>query len=120
MSQEPVILDARGKSLGRVASEAAGILRGKTNVNFEFHTLPEERVVITNASRIRVTGSKMKDEKHERYSGYPGGLKEIPYERSFKKDPAKFVANSVAGMIPRNRLKKEILKHLTVYANNQE
>ena len=115
MPKEPVILDAEGKSLGRIATEAATLLRGKMDPSFERHILPSQRVVITNAAQVRVTGKKMLQRTRERYSGYPGGLKRIPYQTSFRKSPSKFVIEAIAGMIPRNRLKKEILKHLTVY-----
>lgn len=117
---DPIILNAEGKSLGRVASEAAHFLRGKGSASYERHAMPQQRVVITNAARVRVTGNKMLLEKRERYSGYPSGLKTIPYQTLFKKSPSKFVTEAVAGMIPRNRLKKEILKNLTVYERDQK
>ena len=109
-------MDAKGKSLGRVASIAALYLRGKNSASYERYAAPRQKVIIKNASSIRVTGKKMQKEAHERYSGYPGGLKKIPYERVFKKDPTLFVRRAVSGMIPRNRLRKDILKNLTIHA----
>lgn len=116
---ETIILDARGKSLGRVASEAASILRGKTAPTYERHIMPQHRVVITNASSVRLTGKKLSQRTREQYSGFPGGLKKISYEKTFKKDPREFIRRAVEGMIPRNRLRKEILKHLTIYVSDQ-
>lgn len=116
MQKEPVIIDAKGRSLGRVASEAALFLRGKTSPSFERHITPSQRLVIKNAAQIRVTGKKMLQESRERYSGYPGGLKHVMYQTIFKKDPRELVRKAITGMIPRNRLRKDILKHLTIYA----
>ncbi len=113
---EPIVLDAKGKSLGRIASEAALYLRGKKSPAYERYIAPKQKVIIKNAAAVRVTGKKMKMEARERYSGYPSGLKKIPYERVFKKDPAEFIRQAVSGMIPRNRLKKNILKNLTIHA----
>ncbi len=115
-----VILDARGRSLGRVCSQAAQLLRGKMDPSFERHIAPRQKVIITNAAHIRFSGRKFDQRTRERYSGYPGGLKLIPYQREFKKNPATFVTRSVAGMIPRNRLRKNILKNLTIYVGDKK
>jgi large subunit ribosomal protein L13 len=115
MARELIIIDAEGRALGRVASEAAYALRGKTDPSFESNLVPDQKVIITNAGRIRITGKKLRESMRERYSGYPGGLKQIPYERDFKKDPREFMRRTITGMIPRNRLRKDILKNLTIY-----
>ena len=117
MTKDPVILDAKNKSLGRLASEVASLLRGKMDPNFERHVKPTQKVVVKNAKLVRVTGRKMEQESHEKYSGYPGGFKRVPYATTFAKDPRKLIEIAVAGMIPNNRLKKEILKNLTIYAD---
>ncbi|MBI2052784.1 MAG: 50S ribosomal protein L13 [Candidatus Ryanbacteria bacterium] len=119
MEKQAAILDAKGKSLGRIASEAALWLRGKRDPKFLPYKKPEQKVIIKNAAAVRITGRKLKDEARERYSGFPGGLKSIPYERVFTKDPSKLVRQAVAGMIPRNKLKRDILKNLTIYAGDQ-
>ena len=119
-TQEPIILNADGRSLGRVAFEAASLLRGKGSPAYERHILPIQKVIITNATRIRVTGNKMLKGKREKYSGFPGGLKMIPYHTTFEKSPSKFIIQAIEGMIPRNRLRKEILKNLSVYATDKK
>jgi large subunit ribosomal protein L13 len=120
MSKDLITIDAAGKSLGRIASQVAGLLRGKGSPDFQPNIISSQRVVITNAAQVRVTGKKLLQRTTERYSGYPSGLKKIPYQRTFKKSPSEFIKNAVSGMIPRNRLKKEILKHLTIYDTGQE
>ena len=119
MKSEPHILDAKGKSLGRIASEAALYLRGKRSPAYERHIAPVQKVVIKNADLVRVTGRKMLQEGRERYSGWPGGLKKVLYKDAFKKDTKAFVRSAVGGMIPRNRLKKNILKNLTIHVSNE-
>ncbi|OGZ44663.1 MAG: 50S ribosomal protein L13 [Candidatus Ryanbacteria bacterium RIFCSPHIGHO2_12_FULL_47_12b] len=113
------IVDAKGRALGRVASEAAVILRGKRTPRFERHTVPEETLVIVNARHIKLTGNKLKGRFRERYSGYPGGLKRISYQTTFNKDPRELLRQAISGMIPRNRLKKHIMKNLTIYAEQK-
>lgn len=112
---EPIILDATGKSLGRIASLAASHLRGKLRPQYERHLKPDNKVVIINVSKVRITGNKLKERTYERYSGYPGGLKRIPYEKVFKKDPRELMKRVVSGMIPRNRLRKHVLKNLEIH-----
>ncbi|MEK7150967.1 MAG: 50S ribosomal protein L13 [Patescibacteria group bacterium] len=119
-AHEPIILNADGRSLGRIATEAATLLRGKTHPEYQPHILPTQKVIITNAARVRVTGNKMLKGKREKYSGYPGGLKMISYQATFDKSPSKFIIQAIEGMIPRNRLRKEILKNLSVYATDQK
>ena len=120
MQKEITIIDAEGKSLGRVASQAARLLRGKEVASYERHIIPSQCVVIKNAALIRFTGRKFREEAIERYSGYPGGLRKVSYETTFKKDPRRVVENAISGMIPRNRIKKSILKNLTIYARDEK
>ena len=120
MQKDLITIDAAGKSLGRIASKAASLLRGKGSPDYQPNVLSGQKVVIKNAAQVRVTGKKLLQRSTERYSGYPSGLKNIPYQRSFKKSPSEFIKHAVSGMIPRNRLKKEILKHLTIYDAGQE
>lgn len=120
MDTKIVILDAKGKSLGRVASEAASCLRGKRLPSYMPHIPPQEKVLIKNAGLVRVTGRKIDQEFRERYSGYPGGLKRITYRRTFEKDPRELIRMAVSGMIPRNRLKKSIMQNLTIYVADEK
>lgn len=120
MERKTVVLDAKGKSLGRVASEAASFLRGKRTPSYAPNKVSGEKVIIKNSALVRVTGRKMDQEAHERYSGYPSGLKKIPYKVTFAKDSREFIRKAVSGMIPRNRLKKEIMKNLTIYVADEK
>jgi large subunit ribosomal protein L13 len=112
-------IDAKGKPLGRIATEAAHVLRGKANTSFQRHTKPADKVVIKNAKHLVLTGRKIMQGSNERYSGYPSGLKRVKYETTFEKDPRELVRNAVSGMLPRTRLKKDILKNLTIYVDEK-
>ena len=120
MQQTAVILDAKGKSLGRLSSEAASYLRGKRDPGYERHLKPIQKVIIENADLVRISGKKMTLEGRERYSGYPGGLKKIPYQTLFRKNAKTFMRDAISGMIPRNRLRKNILKNLTIHVSSEK
>ena len=120
MKGDTIIIDARGRSLGRVASEAASHLRGKSDPRVERHLKPQTRVIVKNANLVRVTGKKMIQEKRERYSGYPGGLKRIPYRETFAKDSRKLLSHAIFGMLPKNRLTKGIMKNLIIYGTDNQ
>lgn len=107
-------INAENRSLGRVASEVAVILRGKNSPDFQPNIVPKVKVKITNISKVRLTGNKMKEKTYKRYSGYPGGLKTIPFQKMFDKDPEKTFKKAVRGMLPANKLRKEMLKNLFV------
>lgn len=108
------IIDLAEKSLGRAASEAAKILRGKHLVSFAPNKAAGVSVKAINASKIRMTVKKMKTEFVKRYSGYPGGLKEISLEEIFKKDPTQVFKKAVERMLPRNKLRRALLKNLKI------
>ena len=105
-------INVGNKSLGRVASEIASILRGKNSVDFKPNIAPKVQVKILNLSKIKLTGNKMKEKNYKRYSGYPGGLKTISFESMFTKDPEETFRKVVRGMLPNNKLRKEMLKNL--------
>ncbi len=107
-----ITIDAKDKSFGRVASEAAINLRGKNSPDFKPNVAPEVKVKITNLSKIKLTGNKMKDKTYKRYSGYPGGLKTIKFKDEFEKRPEQVFTKSVERMLPKNKLKKIIIKNL--------
>lgn len=108
-------IDANNRSLGRVATEAAVILRGKNSVNFAPNKAPDVKVVVVNADKIKTTGRKMEQKEYKRYSGYPGGLKtETMSEIVEKKGMPYALRKAVEGMIPRNRLRKIIMKNLII------
>ena len=110
------MVDARGKRLGRLASEVARILRGKHKAIYAPHLDTGDHVVIINANDIVVTGKKAKEKTYYRHSGYAGGLKSVKFETLFKKNPEKVLRKAVRGMLPKNTLGRAMLRKLQVYA----
>ena len=109
------VLDAEGRTLGRLASETAQLLRGKYRPTFTPHLDNGDFVIVVNASKVKVTGKKMQQKLYRRHSGYPGGLKEIPLERMLERHPERVFQQAVKGMLPHNKLSRRILRHLKVY-----
>lgn len=107
-------INAENRSLGRVATEAVVILRGKNLPSFEQNIAPKVKVKITNISKIKLTGNKLKEKTYKRYTGYPSGLREIPFQKMFERDPEETFRKVVKGMLPANKLRNEMLKNLTV------
>ncbi|CEP68010.1 Ribosomal protein L13 [Moorella glycerini] len=109
------IIDAAGKTLGRVATEAARLLRGKHKPIFTPHVDCGDHVIVINAEKVRLTGKKLLQKKYIRHSGYPGGLKVINYAQLLKTFPERAIEKAVKGMIPHNRLGRQMVKKLKVY-----
>jgi large subunit ribosomal protein L13 len=109
------ILDAEGKVLGRLAVEAAKILRGKHKPDFTPHVDTGDHVIVINAEKVKLTGNKLKTKKYYRHSGYPGGLKTITYETLMKTRPDLAVEKAIKGMLPHNRLGDDMASKLKVY-----
>jgi large subunit ribosomal protein L13 len=109
------VLDADGVVLGRLASEVAKILRGKHKPIFAPHADTGDHVIVINAGRVRVTGGKESEKTYYRHSGYPGGLREIGYERLVAERPTVAVEKAVRGMLPKNRLGRQVFRKLAVY-----
>lgn len=109
------VIDADGKVLGRLASEVAQILRGKHKPTYSPHVDTGDHVVIINASKVVVTGKKAQQKIYYHHSQYPGGLKEVPYERMFAKSPERVVRMAVKGMLPHNTLGRMMYRKLKVY-----
>ncbi|MDP8236015.1 MAG: 50S ribosomal protein L13 [Candidatus Erginobacter occultus] len=110
------LVDAEGQVLGRMATRIADILRGKDKPIYTPHMDTGDFVVVINAEKVVVTGKKAEQKEYQRYSGYPGGLKKIPFQRMLKTHPERIVEHAVRGMIPHNRLGRAIIKKLKVYA----
>ena len=110
-----VLVDAEGQVLGRMASRVALILRGKHRPDYTPHLDTGDFVVITNASKIKVTGHKPLQKVYRRYSGYPGGLKERTLEEMLKRYPARVVRQAVKGMLKDGPLGRRLLSKLKVY-----
>ena len=105
-------IDANGKVLGRLASEIAMILRGKNVPAYDPTKLTAVTVRVTNAAKMRVTGNKMQQKIYRHHSGYHGGLKEETLEHVMKKDPSRALKSAVNGMLPKNRLRDQMMKNL--------
>lgn len=110
------LIDAAGKPVGRIAAEAAKILRGKNKATFTPHLDTGDGIVIVNAKDIVLTGNKWGQKKYFRYSRYVGNLKEFTAEKMHEKDPTFILETAIAGMIPRTKFKKDIMMRLKVYA----
>lgn len=113
------LIDAKDKILGRLATEVATILMGKNKVNFVPYLDAGDFVVVTNASKIKVTGKKMQDKKYIRHFGYPGGLKVDTLDKVLAKNPAKVIEHAVWGMLPGTKLGRQMIKKLKVFAGDE-
>ena len=111
-----LIVDAEDKTLGRLASFVASRLRGKHRPTFTPHMDTGDHVVVVNAARLKVTGAKSGQKVYRRHSGYPGGLKEVSFERMMERHPERVLQHAVTGMLPKNRLGRRLIRKLKVYA----
>lgn len=109
------VLDAKGKSLGRVASRAAAILRGKHKPQFTPHVDTGDFVIVVNAEHVRLTGRKLDQKIYYRHSGYPGGLKQTKARDMLRTRPERMIELAVRGMIPRTPLGRRQMAKLKVY-----
>jgi len=110
------VIDAEGKTLGRLASEVASILRGKKKPIYTPHVDTGDYVIVINAELVEVTGKKRKEKIYKRHTGYPGGLREITFEKLQAKNPEEIIRHAVKGMMPEGRLGRQMYKKLKVYA----
>jgi large subunit ribosomal protein L13 len=110
------VIDAAGQTLGRLASEAAALIRGKHKPQFTPHVDTGDFVIIVNADKVHLTGKKLQKKKYYRHSGYPGGLKVTTAGDMLKNNPARMVELAVHGMLPKNRLGERLKLKLKVYA----
>lgn len=112
MNRQTHTIDVTDKVLGRLASEIAILLRGKQKPDFVPYKDMGDIVVIKNIRKIKITGKKIEKKIYYRYSGYPGGLKEIPLKRLFKTKPEEVLKKAVYGMLPKNKLRSKQIKRL--------
>jgi|SRR6056297_2483365 len=110
------VVDVEGKTLGRVASEIATILRGKHKPEYTPHIDTGDFVIVINAEKIYLSGNKWDQKELKGYSGYPGGLRKIKYSELLQKNPEIMIEKAVKGMLPKNRLGRKMIKKLKVYA----
>lgn len=113
------VIDAEGQSLGRVASKAATMLRGKHKVTYTPHMDCGDYIIIINASKVVLTGNKLNDKMYYDHSGYTGGLRERNAREMVEKYPEEMVERAVKGMLPKGRLGRQMYKKLFVYAGSE-
>ena len=111
-----VVVDAQGKVLGRLATQIAARLRGKHKPEYTPHVDTGDFVVVVNAEKIAVTGTKLDDKMYHRHSGYPGGLRSRPLRAELERRPTEVLRKAVKGMLPKNRLARQQLGKLKIYA----
>jgi large subunit ribosomal protein L13 len=110
------VVDADGQTLGRLATQIADTLRGKRKPEYTPHVDTGDFVVVVNAEKIAVTGTKLDDKRYYRHSGYPGGLRSRTLREQLERRPTEVIRKAVKGMLPRNRLGRAQLRKLRVYA----
>lgn len=113
------IIDASGKVLGRLATEIARRLRGKHKAEYTPHVDTGDYIVITNADKVMVTGRKFKQKMYHRHSGFPGGIKSVPFDKMQKNKPERIIELAVKGMLPKGSLGREMYRKLKVYAGHE-
>ncbi len=114
--REWLLVDAKGKTLGRLASEIARRLKGKHKPIFTPHVDTGDYVVVVNAAQVAVTGNKLKDKMYHHHTGYVGNLKSISLEKQLKKAPERVIETAVRGMLPRNPLGRSMMKKLRIFS----
>jgi len=111
-----LVVDATGKTLGRLATQLADVLRGKHKPEYTPHCDVGDFVVVINAEKIAVTGKKREEKLYHRYSGYPGGLRSRTFNEMIERRPEEVLRLAVKGMLPRNRIARAQLRKLKIYA----
>lgn len=115
VEKEWVVIDAKGEVLGRLCSEIAKILRGKHKVNYTPHVDCGDNVIVLNAGKVRLTGRKMSNKLYISHTGHPGGQRQLTARQVMDKNPINLVEYAVKGMLPKNRLGRELFRNLYVY-----
>jgi len=113
------VVDATGKTLGRLATEIARRLRGKHKPEYTPHVDTGDYIVVVNAEKVRVSGNKLRDKKYHRYTGYIGNLKTVSLAQLLEQAPERAIQHAVKGMLPRGPLGRQMLGKLRVYAGPQ-
>lgn len=109
------VVDAADQVLGRLATQVATRLSGKDKPTYTAHVVGGDKVIVINASQVKVTGNKLTDKQYYRHSGYPGGIKSINLADQLQKDAREVIVHAVRGMLPKNRLTSQMLNNLKVY-----
>jgi large subunit ribosomal protein L13 len=116
IEREWYVVDAKGQTLGRLASKIAAILKGKHKATYTPHLDCGDFVIVVNAEQVRVTGRKLDQAFYYRHSGYPGGLTSISMRDQLARHPDRVLQAAVVGMLPKNRLGRQLIKKLKIYA----
>lgn len=119
IKREWLLIDASDKTLGRLATEIAMILRGKNKPEYTPHMDTGDYVIVVNAEKVAVTGNKRKDKVYNRHTGFIGGLKTVSFEKLIATHPERAIETAVKGMLPRSPLGRAMFKKLKVYAGNE-
>lgn len=119
VTHEWYVVDAEGKTLGRLASEIAHRLRGKHKPEYTPHVDTGDYIVVVNAEKIAVTGNKAKGKVYHSHTGYPGGLKSITFEKLIDKAPERVIQNAVKGMLPKNPLGRAMFKKMKIFVGSE-
>lgn len=118
VNKEWVLIDAENEVLGRLATKVAKLIRGKYKTNYTVHVDCGDNVIIINADKVRVTGSKSEQKTYIRHTGYPGGQRFASYKQVMVKKPEFIIEKAVKGMLPKNTLGSALFRNLYVYAGN--
>jgi large subunit ribosomal protein L13 len=119
ISRKWFVLDASGKTLGRLATEAASVLSGKRNPKYTPFIDMGDHVIVINAEKVRLTGLKSQSKVYRRYTGFPGGLREESFVRLLERKPEKIVEEAIKGMLPKTKLGRKMAAKLNVYRGEQ-
>lgn len=119
INREWYIVDVAGKTLGRVTTEIARVLRGKHKPIYTPHMDTGDYVIVINADKVHLTGNKLQQKLYHRHSQYPGGLTSIPCGELLEKHPERVIEHAVKGMLPKNKLGRKMFKKLKVYAGSE-
>ncbi|HML94377.1 MAG TPA: 50S ribosomal protein L13 [Thermodesulfobacteriota bacterium] len=113
------IIDGEGKTVGRLSTKIATILRGKDKPQFTPHADIGDFVIVVNADKVKFTGKKWEQKKYYWHTGYPGGIKSITADDLMKKKPGEIIRKAVWGMLPKNKMQDKLISRLKVYAGNE-
>lgn len=114
-----ILIDAKDMVLGRLSTRIAKILQGKTKATYSPNFLCGDKVIVINAKHVKITGNKLENKNYDRYSGYPGGIKEISLKRLQEKNPSRVLYCAVRGMLPKTLLAKRMIRGLKIYAEDK-
>jgi large subunit ribosomal protein L13 len=116
VTREWYVVDAAGKTLGRLCTEIASRLRGKHKPEYTPHVDTGDYIIVVNAEKVVVTGNKTTDKLYQHHTGYPGGIKSISFDKLLVKSPEMIIEKAVKGMMPKNKLSRTMISKLKVYA----